>query len=119
MDRVFIHGLELDAIIGVNEWERRIRQRLTVDAELAWDVSAPGRSDDLADALDYAAVAERVRSLVDASAFQLVEALAEALADDLRTRFGLSWLCLTVTKPGAVAGTRGVGVTIERGEPAQ
>lgn len=119
MDTVFIHGLEARAVIGVNEWERRLRQRLTVDAEMAWDTATPGRSDELADALDYDAVASRIRTLIDASEFSLVEALAEALAADLRGRFGLSWLRLTVTKPGAVAGTRGVGVSIERGELRQ
>jgi dihydroneopterin aldolase len=114
MDSVFIRGLAIDTTIGVADWERRLRQRLLVDVSLQADLRAAGRSDALADAIDYAAVSERIRTLAAASEFRLVEALAEAIAADLLTRWPATSVRITLTKPGAVAGTAGVGVTLER-----
>lgn len=116
MDIVFIRALEVRAIIGVLDWERRVPQRLRIDVELGTDTRPAGIADDLEQALDYAAVSQRVRAVAEASAFRLVEALGEALAETLMTEFGVPWVRLTLTKPGAVAGTAGVGITIERGE---
>ncbi|MCS4505277.1 Dihydroneopterin aldolase [wastewater metagenome] len=119
MDSVFIEGLELRARIGVWDWERALNQRLRLDLELAADVAAAAASDELADAVSYADVAAWLVEAAGASDFRLLEALAEHLADGVRTRFGVSWLRLSLTKPGAVAGARGVGVRIERGATGQ
>lgn len=114
MDSVFIHGLAIDTLIGVADWERQVRQKLRVDVSLQADLGPAGRSDSLADAIDYAAVSERIRTLAAAADFRLVEALAEAIAADLLSRWPAQCVRVTITKPGAVAGASGVGVTLER-----
>jgi dihydroneopterin aldolase len=114
MDRVLIEGLRLETTIGVYEWERRIRQRLVFDLELASDISRVAASDDIADALDYNAVAKRVRALVAASEFKLVESLAEAVAVMLQKEFSVHWLHIAVRKPAIDTGAKSVGVVIDR-----
>jgi dihydroneopterin aldolase len=116
VDIVFIDGLEVDTVIGVYDWERGIRQCLTLDLQLGWDIRPAAAGDDLGAALDYAAVSARVQAFAAASSFQLVETFAERLAALLMTEFGIAWLRLRLTKPGAVPAARGgVGVEIERG----
>ena len=116
MDTVFISGLRADTVIGVYDWERRIRQTVVLDLEMATDTRPAARSDDVAEALDYAAVADRLLSFIEGSTFQLIETLAEGAAEIVQREFGVPWLRLRVTKPGAVAAAREVGVVIERGE---
>ncbi|PWK83879.1 dihydroneopterin aldolase [Fulvimonas soli] len=118
MDTVFIEGLEVEAVIGAYAWERAIRQRLRLDLEMAYDCRAAGASDALADALDYHAVATAATAWVEASRFELLEALAEQLAAKLLAEFPIRRLRLRVRKPGAVANAAAVGVAIERGAGA-
>lgn len=115
MDKVFIEGLEVDTVIGVYDWERGIRQCLRLDLAFAWDIRAAAAEDDLAKALNYAAVAERIQAFADGARFLLVETFAERLAESLMAEFGITWLQLKLTKPGAVPAASGVGVEIERG----
>lgn len=119
MDTVFIRKLEAEALVGVNEWERAVRQRLRLDLELGADAATAAASDDIGDAVDYNAVAERVRTLVGESSFQLVEALAEHVAGRLQAEFRIPWLRITVHKVGVVPGAESVGVVIERGSREQ
>ncbi len=113
MDTVFISELQIAAVIGVHPWEREVRQTLSFDLEMAADISTPARSDDVHDALDYQAVAERVTTLVEGS-FQLLETLAERVAELVLKEFAVSWLRLRVSKPGALPNANAVGVVIER-----
>ncbi|WP_423360211.1 dihydroneopterin aldolase [Pseudomonas citronellolis] len=115
MDRVFIEGLEVDTVIGVYDWERGIRQCLRLDLDLGWDIRPAAADDDIAKALDYAVLSERIGGFARDAHFQLVETFAERLAALLMGEFGIRWLRLRVTKPGAVAAAAGVGVEIERG----
>ena len=115
MDTVFIRELALETVIGVHAWERRLNQRLVLDLELGWDAAVAVRDDDLAAALDYSAVCATAREVAGSSSFRLVESLAEHLAMRLMAVHGVPWLRLTLSKPGAVAGARAVGVVIERG----
>lgn len=115
MDMVFIEGLEVDTVIGVYDWERKIRQCLCLDLQFAWDNSLPAANDDLSLALDYATVSARIQQFAEGAQFQLVETFAERLAALLMSEFGIRWLRLKLTKPGAVPAARGVGVEIERG----
>ncbi|MBZ2170393.1 MULTISPECIES: dihydroneopterin aldolase [Marinobacter] len=115
-DSVLIEGLEVETVVGVYDWERRVDQRLLVDLEMAWDNQLPGRTDDVSDALDYAAVSERVVACLRELKPQLLERGAEVLAGDLQEVFGISWLRLTLRKPGAVPAAQSVGVRIERGQ---
>ena len=115
MDTVFIEGLEIEALIGIYDWERRIRQPLRFDLEMAFDNRVPAASDDIADTLDYKAVSKRLIEFVEQSGFGLVETLAERCAAIVMEEFGVRWLRLKLSKPGAVRGARAVGVVIERG----
>jgi len=114
MDKVFIEGLEIEALIGVYDWERRIRQPLRFDLEMAFDNRRPAASDAIADTLDYKAVSKRLVAFVEASSYELVETLAEQCALLVLREFGVEHLALKLSKPGAVRGARAVGVAIER-----
>ena len=115
MDKVFIEGLEVETIIGAYPWERSIRQCLRLDLWMGWDVRSPANQDELALALDYATVCQRVQTFAGEAEFILVETFAERLAQVLLSEFGIPWIRLKVCKPGAVPAAITVGVEIERG----
>lgn len=115
MDIIFIRELRVDAVIGIYDWERAIKQTLSFDLEMATDIAKAAASDHIDDTLNYKAVAKRVITFVEGSDFQLVETLAERVADLIRSEFAVPWLRLTLNKGGAVRGAKGVGVIIERG----
>ena len=114
MDHVFIEGLEIEALIGIYDWERRIRQPLVLDLEMAFDNRVPADSDDIADTLNYKAVSKRLIEYVSASDFGLVETLAERCAAIVLEEFKVDSVRLKLSKPGAVRGARAVGVSIQR-----
>ncbi|MFZ5560883.1 MAG: dihydroneopterin aldolase [Pseudomonadota bacterium] len=116
MDIVYIRDLKIETIIGIFDWERRIRQTISIDLEMATDIRRAAASDHIGDALDYKAVSKRLIAFVEASEFLLVETLAEKLAALLREEFHVPWLRLQLSKPGALRGARDVGVILERGE---
>ena len=116
MDIVYIRDLKIDTIIGVNDWEREVKQTVSLDLEMATDITGAADSDDIGDTIDYKAVAKRVIAFVEDTEFLLVERMAERVADIVREEFGVKWLRLRVSKPGAVTGSADVGVIIERGE---
>lgn len=116
MDIVFIRELRADTVIGVYDWERRIRQTVVLDLELASNNRRAAASDQIDDAMDYAAISARVLSFIEASEFQLIETMAERVAEVIIEEFAVPWLRLRLSKPGAVAQARDVGVLIERGE---
>ncbi len=116
MDIIFIHDLRIDTVIGVYDWERRIKQTVILDVELATDIRKAAASDSIEDALNYKAVAKRLIQLVGESRFRLVETLAESVAQVILEEFGVRWVRLRVNKQGAVRGARGVGVVVERGK---
>ena len=114
MDKVFIEGLEIDALIGIYDWERRIRQTLRFDLEMGFDNRKPASSDNIEDTLNYKAVSRRLVGFVSQSDYGLVETLAERCAQIVLDEFDVQWLRLKLSKPGAVRGARAVGVVIER-----
>ncbi|GAB3730527.1 dihydroneopterin aldolase [Luteimonas pelagia] len=114
MDKVFIEGLEVEVLIGIYDWERRIRQPLVFDVEMAFDNRVPAASDAIGDTLDYKAVSKRIAAYAAASDFGLVETLAERCAAIVLEEFGVSEVRLRLAKPGAVRGARNVGVEIVR-----
>ena len=116
MDIIYLHDLRIDTVIGVFEWERRVRQTVILNLEMAADIRRAAASDDLADTLNYKAVAKRLIDFVQNSDYQLVETLADKIAELVLNEFAVPWLRLTVNKQGAVRGARDVGVIIERGE---
>jgi 7,8-dihydroneopterin aldolase/epimerase/oxygenase len=118
VDRIFLTALSADAIIGIYDWEREVRQRIEVDLEMWMDLTAAAASDSIDDTLNYKAVAKRVLAFVQESRFRLVEALAGEIARILLAEFPVARVRVTVHKPGAVRHSRDVGVIIERGRDA-
>ena len=116
MDIVFIRELKVDTVVGIYDWERRIRQNVVLDLDMAADVARAAKSDRIEDTLDYKAVAKRVAQYVSGAEFQLVETLAEKVAELVMKEFGVRWVKITLNKPGAVSGSKSVGVIIERGK---
>ena len=114
MDKIFIRGLKTETIIGIFDWERQVKQTVVIDIEISTDIRKAALSDSIADALNYKRVAKRVLSFVEASNFHLVEALAEHIAMLILDEFGVAWVSLVLSKPGAVRGSRDVGVVLER-----
>lgn len=114
MDTIYIHDLRVETVIGVFDWERRIRQTVVLDLEMAADVARAAATDRLEDTLDYKSIAKRVRQFVADSDFQLVETLAEGVAGLVLEEFRVPWIRLKVNKRGAVRDARDIGVIIER-----
>ena len=118
MDIIYLHGLQIETIIGVHDWERQIKQTVVLDLDMGFDVTRGAATDHLEDTLNYKAVAKRVIAFVQQADFQLVETLAESIARLVREEFDVAWLRLRVNKAGAVRGAKDVGVLIERGTRA-
>jgi len=118
MDRVFVEDLKVQTVIGIFDWEREIKQTVSLDLEMEFDIRAAAESDAIGDTLDYKAVSKRLIQFIERSEFQLVEALAERCAAIILDEFPVSWLRLKLGKPGAVRGSTAVGVIIERGNHA-
>ncbi|MBX9497915.1 bifunctional dihydroneopterin aldolase/7,8-dihydroneopterin epimerase [Yersinia enterocolitica] len=116
MDIVFIEELSVITTIGVYDWEQTIQQKLVFDIEMGWDNRKAAASDDVNDCLSYADISDAVIKHVEMQCFALVERVAEEIADLLLQRFNSPWVRIKVSKPGAVAQARNVGVVIERGQ---
>lgn len=116
-DTIYLTDLKIDTVIGIFEWERRVRQTVSLDLEMSTDVTRAAQTDSIDDALDYKAVAKAVIEFVQKSDFQLVETLAERVAELIIRDFNVASVRLRVNKRGAIRGARDVGVLIERGAP--
>jgi dihydroneopterin aldolase len=116
-DIVFLRGLSIETTIGFFEWERLVKQTVVIDMEFPVDCEVAARSDSVADTVDYKKIAKRTIAFVSESQFLLVETLAHRLAMTLITEFNLAWVRLELNKPGAIRGSRDVGVKIERHRP--
>lgn len=114
MDKIFIHALKAEAIIGIFDWERQVRQTVVVDAEFAADVRKAALSDSIDDTLNYKRVAKRVLAFIEGSSFHLVETLAERIAMLVLEEFQVRWVRIVLSKPGAVRSSRDVGIILER-----
>lgn len=114
MDRVFIENLTVETVIGIFDWEREIRQTVSLDLEMDFDIRPAAASDTIGDTLDYKAVSKRLIHFIEQSEYQLVEALAEKCASIVLDEFPVTRLKLKLSKPGAVRGSSAVGVIIER-----
>ncbi|ALO47374.1 dihydroneopterin aldolase [Pseudohongiella spirulinae] len=120
MDIVYIRELEIQTVIGIYDWERKIRQTVSLDLDMATDIRVAAQTEDINLTLDYKAVSKRLIAFIEEAEFLLIETMAERVADIVLSEFPVNWLRLRLGKPGAVTGARDVGVIIERGtRPAQ
>lgn len=116
MDIVYIRDLQIETIIGIYDWEREVRQTISLDLEMGADIRQAAASDDILHTLNYKAVAKRLIAFVEESQCLLVERLAEEIATIVLSEFNVPWLQLRLSKPGALRGSKDVGIIIERGE---
>jgi 7,8-dihydroneopterin aldolase/epimerase/oxygenase len=114
MDKIFIHALKTETIVGIFDWERQVKQTVVMDIEFSADIRKAAVSDSIDDTLNYKGVAKRVLAFVDESSFHLVETLAQHIAMLILEEFGVSWVSITLSKPGAIRSSRDVGVMLER-----
>ncbi len=117
MNTIFIHDLRLQTKIGVYAWEAHLPQTVRLDVELGAPSETPFHSDDFADALDYAAVVQRLRAFAADHPHRLLERFAEAVAEIALTEFKAPWVRVRVAKLGALPGVKEIGVVIERRLP--
>ena len=116
MDTIFLKDIRVQTIVGVWDWERQMPQTVSIDLELGADVQRAAETDNIESTLDYRAVAKRVSGFVAESRFQLIESMAEGIAEIVTGEFAVPWVKVTVHKLGAVRGSSDVGVIIERGQ---
>ena len=113
-DTIFLHELRVETVVGIWDWERKIRQTVSIDLEMGADIRRAAGSDTIEDTLNYKSVAKRVQQFVGESEFQLVETMAEKIAETVLAEFDLPWIQVRVSKPGAIRGAKDVGVLIRR-----
>lgn len=114
MDIIFVNELKIETIIGIYDWERKTKQTISLDLEMASDIKKAAETDDIENTLDYKAVSKRLITFVEASEFLLVERLAEECAQIILAEFSVPWVRLKLNKGAAVRGASGVGIIIER-----
>ena len=116
MDRIFLSEMKIETTVGIWEWEKRIKQQVIIDIEMSANIKKAAATDQIEDTLNYKAVAKSVRKLVEESSFQLVETMAEKISELVIGEHNVSWVRVKVNKPGAIRGSKGVGIIIERGD---
>jgi dihydroneopterin aldolase len=114
MDTIFISELKVKTKLGVPTWERMVAQTIILDIEIGYDLSAAGKSDAIADTIDYGSVVARIHETLKENSFQLVEALAEHICQLILKEFSALSVKIKVAKPGILAGIKALGVIIER-----
>ena len=114
-DIVYIRELEVETIIGIFDWEREVKQIVSLDLDMAHDIAKAGETDDIEYALNYKSISKRLIAFIEKSEYFLIEALAEAVTSIVINEFSVPWVRLRISKPGALRGSKDVGVIIERG----
>jgi dihydroneopterin aldolase len=114
VNTIFIHDFRVATKIGVYAWERHLPQTVRLDLDIGLAHDAAFASGELRDAIDYAAVVERLRVFASANPHPLLERFAQAIADLVLAEFGAAWVRVRVAKPSALPGVRELGVLIER-----
>jgi dihydroneopterin aldolase len=115
MDKIFIHALKTETIVGIFDWERQVKQAVVLDIEISADIRKAALTDSIDDTLNYKRVAKRVLAFIEGSSFHLVETLAEHVAMLILDEFAVAWVSIALSKPGAIRSSRDVGVMLERG----
>ncbi len=114
MDKIFINDLQVETVIGIFDWEREIKQTISINLEMEFDISKAAQSDDINDSLDYKKVSKRIISLCEKADSYLVENLIEKIAQVVLKEFPVSKVTVSLEKPGALRGSKSVGIKITR-----
>lgn len=113
-DRVFIEDLKIETIIGIFGWERKVKQEVNISLEMEFNIDKAGKTDQIKDALDYKKIGKAVIALVEKSSFFLVEKMATEVAKLVLKNKKIDSVMVTASKPGALRGSKSVGVKIFR-----
>ena len=113
-DVIYIKDLRIKTIIGIFDWERKEKQEVSIDMEFPFDCKKAAATDSIEDAIDYKAITKSVIKFVEESSFQLQETLAENIAALVKEKYGVKFIKLRVSKPGAIRGSKDVGLIIYR-----
>ncbi len=113
-DKIFLQGLETKCLIGIFDWERKIRQKIVIDLEFPANIRKAAKKDRIQDTVDYKKIAKTTLAFVSKSRFYLIETLAEKLAQKLLKDFSLTHIKVRISKPGAIRYSRNVGIEISR-----
>ena len=113
-DYIFLEGLETKCVIGIFDWERRVKQKILMDLEFPTDAHKAAQRDEIHATINYKEIAKLLLREVPKTRFQLVETLAEFIADLCLKNFPLREVRLCVSKPSAIRGSRNVGVQVTR-----
>jgi 7,8-dihydroneopterin aldolase/epimerase/oxygenase len=114
VDKIFIHALKTEAIVGIFDWERQVKQSVVIDVEYSADIRKAALTDSIGDTVNYKGVAKRILAFIETSQFHLVETLAEHVAMLMLEEFGVQWVSVALSKPGAIRSSKDVGVKLER-----
>jgi dihydroneopterin aldolase len=113
-DIIYIKDLRIKTIIGIFDWERKVKQEVSIDMEFPFDCKKAAATDTIEDTIDYKAITKGVIKFVEDSSFQLQETLAESIANLVKNEYGVKSIKLRVSKPGALRGAKDVGLIIYR-----
>ena len=113
-DIIYIKDLRIETIIGIFDWERKVKQEVSIDMEFPFDCKKAAATDTIEDTIDYKAITKGVIKFVEDSSFQLQETLAESIASLVKNEYGVKSIKLRVSKPGALRGAKDVGLIIYR-----
>ncbi len=113
-DKIIIRDLHLRTVIGINDWERKNRQDIIINIEIAADLREAGRSDDINRTVNYRTITKEVVKMVESAQRFTVEVLAADIAAICLNHEGCEHVAVRVEKPGAVRFARAVGVEISR-----
>tara|TARA_B110000438_G_scaffold43317_1_gene43234 strand:+ start:5879 stop:6235 length:357 start_codon:yes stop_codon:yes gene_type:complete len=114
MDTIFLNEMRVETIVGIWDWERKTKQIVSIDLEMGADIKKAALTDNIEDTLNYKGVSKRIRKFVEDSDFQLVETMAEKIAEIILVEFNVPLVTVRVNKPGAIRGSKDVGVFITR-----
>lgn len=114
MDTIFLEQVAVETKLGVPEWERLKPQKIILDIEISYDLSASCKSDAIEDTIDYAFVVSRIRETLTEHSFKLVEALAEHVCQLILSEFNAQRVKIKVAKPSVLPGLKALGVVLER-----
>ena len=114
MDKIYIHGLKLQTIIGIYDWERAKKQPLIIDIDIGTSFTQAIQSDDIRDCINYADVAEKISLFADSHSFQLVETFTEQIAQFILSEYQAQWVKIKLNKPQAIKNAESTGIVIER-----
>ena len=113
-DIIYIKDLRVETIIGIFDWERKVKQEGSIDMEFPFDCKKAAVTDSIEDTIDYKAICKGVIKFVEESSFQLQESLAESIAALVKDKYQVESIKLRVSKPGALRGAKDVGLVIHR-----